>query len=107
MPEFAPFSKVERTRSFGARVVLTGDTLDASAQADREIAAKETLTFVHPYDEAAVIAGQATIGPESMHDLPDPEPPVVPNRNRGPVSAHPFPAQEHNHPGPNTGGGAG
>ena len=38
MPEFAPFSKVERTRAFGARVVLTGDTLDASARAARLIA---------------------------------------------------------------------
>src|SRR3546814_13925733 len=58
MPEFAPFSKVERTKSFGARVVLTGETLDASAQAARAIAAKESLTFVPPYDDTDCIAGQ-------------------------------------------------
>ena len=78
MPEFAPFLKVERTRSFGARVVLTGDTLDASALAAREIAAAEGLTFVHPYDDPAVIAGQGTIGLELLEDLPDLDTIVVP-----------------------------
>src|SRR3546814_12569466 len=53
LPEFAPFSKVERTKSFGARVVLTGETLAASAQAAREIAAKESLTFVHQIGRAS------------------------------------------------------
>ncbi len=57
MPEFAPFSKVERTKGFGARVILTGDTLDASAVAAREIAKQEGLTFVHPYDDEKIIAG--------------------------------------------------
>jgi threonine dehydratase len=78
MPEFAPFSKVERTRGFGARVVLTGDTLDASAVAAREIAAQEGLTFVHPYDDEAIIAGQGTIGLEMLADEPGLETIVVP-----------------------------
>ncbi len=78
MPEFAPFSKVERTRGFGARVELTGDTLDASAVAAREIAEREGLTFVHPYDDEAIIAGQGTIGLEMLADEPGLETIVVP-----------------------------
>jgi threonine dehydratase len=86
MPEFAPFSKVERTRSFGAKVVLTGDTLDASAQAARQIAGEKGLTFVHPYDDKDVIAGQGTIGLEIMADLPDVETLVVPIGGGGLIS---------------------
>jgi len=86
MPEFAPFSKVERTKSFGARVVLTGDTLDASAQAARQIAEEEKLTFVHPYDDSAVIAGQGTIGLEIMEDMPDVDTIVVPIGGGGLIS---------------------
>ena len=86
MPEFAPFSKVERTRSFGARVVLTGDTLDASAVAAREIAGREDLTFVHPYDDPKIIAGQGTIGLEILEDLPDVERIVVPIGGGGIIS---------------------
>ncbi len=78
MPEFAPFSKVERTRGFGARVELTGDTLDASAVAAREIAEREGLTFVHPYDDEAIIAGQGTIGLEMLADEPGLDTLVVP-----------------------------
>jgi threonine dehydratase len=86
MPEFAPFSKVERTRSFGATVVLTGDTLDASAQAARKIAAEKKFTFVHPYDDPYVIAGQGTIGLEIMEDLPDVDTIVVPIGGGGLIS---------------------
>lgn len=86
MPEFAPFSKVERTKSFGARVVLTGDTLDASANAAREIAAEQNLTFVHPYDDPHVVAGQGTIGLEILEDLPDVDTIVVPIGGGGLIS---------------------
>lgn len=78
MPEFAPFAKVERTRSFGARVVQTGETLDASAVAAREIAEREGLTFVHPYDDPFIVAGQGTIGLELLEDLPELDCIVVP-----------------------------
>ncbi len=86
MPEFAPFSKVERTRSFGARVMLTGDTLDASAVAAREIAEKEGLTFVHPYDDERIVAGQGTIGLELLADLPELDTLVVPIGGGGIIS---------------------
>ncbi len=86
MPEFAPFTKVERTREFGARVVLTGDTLDASAVAAREIAARENLTFVHPYDDPKIIAGQGTIGLEMLEDKPDLDAIIVPIGGGGVIS---------------------
>ncbi len=86
MPEFAPFSKVERTKALGARVVLTGDTLDASAVAAREIAEREGLTFVHPYDDEKVIAGQGSIGLEIIEDQPDLDCIVVPIGGGGIIS---------------------
>ena len=78
MPEFAPFTKVEQTRKFGARVVLTGDTLDASAVAAREIGDKDGLAFVHPYDDPLIVAGQGTVGLEIMADRPDLDAVIVP-----------------------------
>jgi len=86
MPEFAPFGKVERTRKLGARVVLTGDTLDASAVAAREIAEQDNLTFVHPYDDPLIVAGQGTIGLEMMEDRPDLDTIVVPIGGGGIIS---------------------
>ncbi|WP_022726925.1 threonine ammonia-lyase [Fodinicurvata sediminis] len=86
MPEFAPFSKVERTRSYGAKVVQTGETIDASAQAARDIAEAENLALVHPYDDPFIIAGQGTIGLELMTDLRDADCVVVPIGGGGLIS---------------------
>jgi threonine dehydratase len=86
MPEFAPYLTVERTRGFGARVLLTGDTLDASAVAAREIAQKEGLAFVHPYDDERIVAGQGTIGLELIEDLPSLDAVVVPIGGGGIIS---------------------
>jgi threonine dehydratase len=71
MPRFTPTVKSERTRGFGAEVVMCGDTFDdAKAEAAR-IAAKRGLTMVHPYDDPAVIAGQGTIALEMLEQQPD------------------------------------
>jgi threonine dehydratase len=86
MPEFAPVTKVERTKDLGARVVLIGDTLDASAVAAREIAEHDNLTFVHPYDDPKIIAGQGTIGFEMLEDRPDLDAIVVPIGGGGVIS---------------------
>lgn len=86
MPEFAPVTKVERTRGFGARVVLVGDTLDASAVAAREIAEEQNLTFVHPYDDPLIVAGQGTIGLEMLEDEPDLDTIIVPIGGGGIIS---------------------
>ncbi len=86
MPTTAPFSKVDRTRSFGARVVQTGTTIDEAADTAREIMDAEGLTFVHPYDDPATIAGQGTIGTEMLADRPDLDSIIVPIGGGGVIS---------------------
>lgn len=71
MPRFTPGVKVERTRGFGAEVVLHGDSLDESRAHARELAAAQGLVFVHPYDDEAIIAGQGTVALEMLEDVPD------------------------------------
>jgi threonine dehydratase len=63
--------KVERTRSFNAEVVLHGDTLEESRAYALELAAAQDLTFVHPYDDEAIVAGQGTVGLEMLHAVPE------------------------------------
>ncbi|MES2913455.1 MAG: threonine ammonia-lyase [Pseudomonadota bacterium] len=71
MPRFTPGVKIERTRGFGAEVVLHGDTLDESRAHALELAEKQGLVFVHPYDDKAVVAGQGTVALEMLKVLPD------------------------------------
>ncbi|CDS52663.1 Threonine dehydratase [Polaromonas sp. CG9_12] len=77
MPRFTPGVKIERTRGFGAEVVLHGDTLDASRAHALQMAEREGLVFVHPYDDEAVMAGQGTVGLEMLQAVPDLEVLVV------------------------------
>ena len=71
MPRFTPGVKVERTRGFGAEVVLHGDTLDESRSHARALAEREGLVFVHPYDDEAIVAGQGTLALEMLREQPD------------------------------------
>ncbi len=71
MPRFASSVKVENTRGFGAEVVLEGDTFDDARAIGLKLAAERGLTVVHPYDDAAVIAGQGTISLEMLAQQPD------------------------------------
>jgi threonine dehydratase len=71
MPRFTPGVKVERTRSFGAQIVLHGDTLDEARSHAMELAAQQKLTFVHPYDDEAIVAGQGTVGIEMLAAVPE------------------------------------
>ena len=70
MPRFAPAVKVERTRGFGASVVLEGDTFDDARDHGLALARERGLTLVHPYDDLAVMAGQGTIGLEMLAQQP-------------------------------------
>jgi len=70
MPKGTPFTKVERTRSFGAKIEIEGDTIDAAAVYARQLAQEQNLVFVHPYDDPLIVAGQGTIGFEIMEALP-------------------------------------
>jgi threonine dehydratase len=71
MPRFTPGVKVQRTRGFGAEVVLHGDTLEEARAHAYQLAEQRSLTFVHPYDDEAVAAGQGTLGLEMLAAVPD------------------------------------
>jgi len=78
MPRFAPLIKAKTCRSLGARVVLHGDNFPECRSYAARQAEKEQLTFIHPFDDPAVIAGQGTIGLEILDQVPDIEAIVVP-----------------------------
>jgi cysteine synthase len=78
MPKFTPATKVTRTEAWGARVVLHGTTLAEAAAHAHALAAAEGLVFIHPYDDAAVIAGQGTATLEMLEDAPAIEALVIP-----------------------------
>ena len=86
MPVTAPFTKVKHTRDFGATVVLEGNDLKQANVAARAIADREGLTFIHPYDDAKVIAGQGTLGLEMLADAPELDTLVVPVGGGGLIS---------------------
>jgi threonine dehydratase len=86
MPEGTPFTKIDRTEAFGAAVLLQGDGLAAARGAAQRLGRERGLTFIHPYDDPAVIAGQGTIGLELLADLPDLEMLVVPVGGGGLIS---------------------
>jgi len=86
MPEGTPFTKVKHTRDFGAKVILDGPTLTESFARANAIAAAEDLTFIHPYDDAKVIAGQGTVALELLADAPDLDVLVVPIGGGGLIS---------------------
>lgn len=71
MPRFTPGVKVERTRGFGAEIVLHGDTLDEARTHALELAKQQQLIFVHPYDDPDIVAGQGTVALEMLADVPD------------------------------------
>lgn len=78
MPVGAPLVKVSATRSYGAEVISTGEDYDAAQAAALRIAAERGLTFVHAFDDDAVIAGQGTIGLELLEQVPDLDAVIVP-----------------------------
>ncbi|MFZ9708992.1 MAG: threonine ammonia-lyase [Steroidobacteraceae bacterium] len=71
MPVSTPFNKVQQTRQLGARVVLHGEQLTEAAAHAHELAERENLVFVHPYDDEEVIAGQGTIALEMLAEFPE------------------------------------
>ncbi len=70
MPTTTPLIKVNRTRGYGAEVILKGDVYDESCQFALEMAREQGLTFVHPFDDPTVATGQGTIMMEIFKDLP-------------------------------------
>jgi threonine dehydratase len=86
MPVTTPFNKVKHTRDFGATVILHGrDVFEAGDEA-RRIAADQGLTFIHPYDDPLVIAGQGTCALEMLEDAPQLDALIVPVGGGGLIS---------------------
>jgi threonine dehydratase len=71
MPEHAPSVKVERTRAFGAEIVLFGEKFEDAREHGMRLAQERDLTLVHPYDDPHVIAGQGTLALEMLGAQPD------------------------------------
>jgi threonine dehydratase len=78
MPVTTPLVKIEATQAHGATVVLEGETLAEAQSKAESIARDRGLTWVHPYDDALVIAGQGTIALEMLEDVPDLDTLVIP-----------------------------
>ncbi|MFV0412272.1 MAG: threonine ammonia-lyase [Oscillospiraceae bacterium] len=86
IPDSAPISKIEATKSYGAEVVLVPGTYDDAYTRAIELQKERGLTFIHPFDDENVIAGQGTIGLEILDQMPDVEAVVVPVGGGGLIS---------------------
>jgi threonine dehydratase len=78
MPQDAPMAKVEPTKNYGAKAELTGRTFEEALTAALAYAESTGATFVHPYEDEKVIAGQGTIGLELAEQVPELETVVIP-----------------------------
>ena len=86
MPAITPSVKVEHTRAHGATVVLAGETLAEANEEAARITAAEGLTFIHPYDDPEVMAGQGTVALEMLAACPDLDVIVTPIGGGGLIS---------------------
>ncbi len=86
LPDSAPISKVEATKSYGAQVCLVEGCYDDAYNKALELKEENGLTFVHPFDDENVIAGQGTIGLEIVNDLDDIDAVIVPIGGGGLIS---------------------
>src|SRR5262245_58786386 len=86
MPVSTPIVKVTNTRQHGAEVILHGETVEEAATFARKLGRERRLTFIHPYDDALVIAGQGTITLEMLGSAPEIDTLVVPIGGGGLIS---------------------
>ncbi len=78
MPRFAPLVKVARCRQFGATVILHGDTYDEARSEAGRLAEERKLTYIHPFNDPQVIAGQGTMAFEILEQVPDADAVIIP-----------------------------
>jgi len=78
VPSGAPLSKIAACRAYGATLIEGGDSLDEAVVAARQRADEAGMVFCHPYDDVDVVAGQATLGRELIHDVPELRRVIVP-----------------------------
>ena len=86
MPDGAPISKVEATKAYGAKVCLVKGAYDDAYEYACQLQEKEGYTFIHPFNDPQVIAGQGTIGLEILDQLPDVDVVLVPVGGGGLIS---------------------
>ncbi len=86
MPTSTPTVKVTQTEGHGANVVMFGETFDDAYAHARQLEAERGYTFVHPFDDPRIIAGQGTIALEMLEDVPDLDTLVVPIGGGGLIS---------------------
>lgn len=86
MPLNTPFVKVKNTESHGAEVILHGESLADAAAFAHELVEKRGATFIHPFDDPLVIAGQGTVAVEMLEDVPDLDCLIVPMGGGGLIS---------------------
>ena len=86
MPEGTPLLKVANTKGHGARVVLHGSNYDEAYAEARRLEQADGLTFIHPFDDAAIIAGQGTVALEVVEQVPEVDAVLVPVGGGGLVS---------------------
>jgi threonine dehydratase len=86
LPETVPQNKISAIRKLGAEVIVQGRTYDESDEYAHRLQKKGNLTFIHPFDDPAVIAGQGTIGLELLEEYPEIETVVVPLSGGGLLS---------------------
>lgn len=94
LPDSAPISKVEATKAFGAEVCLVEGCYDDAYQKALELKEQEGYTFVHPFDDENVIAGQGTIALEILNDLDNVDAIVVPIGGGGLISGIAYTAKQ-------------
>ncbi|MBA3686572.1 MAG: threonine ammonia-lyase [Planctomycetes bacterium] len=78
MPQYAPLIKIANCRGFGATILIEGETYQDARTRAEQLATERGLTFIHGFDDPAIIAGQGTIGLELMEDIPDLDAVIVP-----------------------------
>lgn len=86
MPTTAPIVKINATRSYGAEVILFGEVYDDAYEHARKLEKEKSYTFVHPYEDEKIIAGQGTIGLEIFEKLPEIDSIVIPIGGGGLIS---------------------
>ena len=96
LPEGAPISKVEATRSYGAELCLVPGVYDDAYNRALQLQKERSLTFIHPFDDEDVIAGQGTIGLEILAQVKDIEAIVVPVGGGGLISGVAFAVKQMN-----------
>ena len=95
MPRFTPLIKVQQTEGHDAEVVLHGERLEEATEHANMLAEKRGLTFVHPFNDPMVMAGQGTVALEMLADAPDIDTMVVPIGGGGLISGMAVAAQKY------------